>query len=168
MNCFECGKWQDVVYIVWQWKGCRARSCQCFSFALLMGMHVCSGRMGASMNSSLNLSVFTKLSNFDHVFLYSLFFAVHHLGPTLHELDLCHLSRKTTLFTTLFVSWDFVESYFQCWHPPSTLPSSAQRQVKFSHWMIPAYTSTKDIPSFHLCQALFTKTGRSAHLMSLV
>ncbi len=145
MNCFECGKWQDVVYIVWQWKGCRARSCQCFSFALLMGMHVCSGRMGASMNSSLNLSVFTKLSNFDHVFLYSLFFAVHHLGPTLHELDLCHLSRKTTLFTTLFVSWDFVESYFQYWHPPSTLPSSAQRQVKFSHWMIPAYTSTKDI-----------------------
>ncbi len=113
MNCFECGKWQDVVYIVWQWKGCRARSCQCFSFALLMGMHVCSGRMGASINSNLNLSVFTKLSNFDHVFLYWLSFAVHHLGPMLHELDLHHLSRKPTLFTTLFVSWDFVESYFQ-------------------------------------------------------
>jgi hypothetical protein len=30
--------------------------------------HAC--KMGASMNSNLNLSVFTKLSNFDHVFLY--------------------------------------------------------------------------------------------------
>jgi hypothetical protein len=96
------------------------------------------------------------------------FFAVHHLRPTLHKLDLCHLSRKPRLFTTLLVSWDFVESYFQCWYPSSTIPSSAQRQVKFSHWMIPAYTSTKDIPSFHLCQALFTKTGRSACLTSLV
>ncbi len=132
-----------------------------------MAMH-CSGRMGASMNSNLNLFVFTKLSNFDHVFLYWLFFAVHHLGPTLHKLDLCHLSRKPTLFTTLFASWDFVERYLQCWYPSSTLPSSAQRQVKFSHWMSPVYTSTKDIPSFHLCQALFTKTGKSARLMSLV
>jgi len=96
------------------------------------------------------------------------FFAVHHLRPTLHKVDLCHLSRKPRLFTTLLVSWDFVESYFQCWYPSSTNPSSAQRQVKFSHWMIPAYTSTKDIPSFHLCEALFTKTGRSACLMSLV
>jgi hypothetical protein len=96
------------------------------------------------------------------------FFAVHHLRPTLHKLDLCHLSRKPKSFTTLLVSWDFVESYFQCWYPSSTIPSSAQRQVKFSHWMIPAYTSTKDIPSFHLCQALFTKIGRSARLMSLV